>query len=162
MFVNELTSALKIIGTKFKSLKIDWVIVGSTNLYLRGIPVEPKDIDIVTDENGAKIIQKTLEKFLVKPYHKRLTKINLKFGIKSYAYFSTYEIKSIKVETITKMRIKGKSLNYLREDIDFIEYNGIVLPCLNLKIIEKAYRYGENKDKLELINKYKHNCSIVN
>lgn len=145
--------ALEIISKRLSGAGINWAVVGSTNLALQGISVEPGDIDIVTDSRGAKIIQKELKDFLIKPYHKRLTRINLKFGIRSYAYFSSYDIRGVKVETITNMKIKNEPLDYSKEDIVLVNLREKLIPCLSLEKIKKAYQLGENREKLALLER---------
>lgn len=46
---------------------IDWWIIGSGALAVRGIDVEPHDIDIVTDEAGAARLYALLENYIVEP-----------------------------------------------------------------------------------------------
>jgi predicted nucleotidyltransferase len=43
---------LKIISKKLENQKIKWVLVGSTSLALQGVNIKPKDIDILTDDEG--------------------------------------------------------------------------------------------------------------
>jgi hypothetical protein len=38
--------------------EITWAVTASTNLALRGIPVEPGDIDVITDGRGAEAIER--------------------------------------------------------------------------------------------------------
>lgn len=39
----------------------NWAFVGSVNLYIRGLPVQPRDIDILTTVEGIRVIDKILE-----------------------------------------------------------------------------------------------------
>jgi hypothetical protein len=90
--------------------------VGSSSLALQGIPVIPKDIDLATSKKGLELIQKEFKEFVKVPIERRLSKINLKFGVKSYAYFLTLEVNGVKVEAISGLKIKNKKLSYSKKD----------------------------------------------
>jgi len=47
--------------------EIDWWLLGSAALAVRGIDIIPRDIDIVTTANGAIEMGRKLEKYLVEP-----------------------------------------------------------------------------------------------
>lgn len=48
-------------------LDIEWYLVGSTALAVRGIDTVPGDIDLVTDATGARTLEKVLSDYLVQP-----------------------------------------------------------------------------------------------
>lgn len=47
--------------------EINWWLVGSAALTIRGIPVEPRDVDLVVDAQGAQILADLLLDHLVEP-----------------------------------------------------------------------------------------------
>jgi len=49
------------------SLNQNWCLVGSTSLILHGLENKSEEIDIVTDLEGSKKLEKLLEKFKIKP-----------------------------------------------------------------------------------------------
>ncbi len=55
--------ALKLVCARLGGLGIRWALVGSSGLALRGVDVEPHDIDILTDEGGAYGIDRLLSEF---------------------------------------------------------------------------------------------------
>jgi hypothetical protein len=142
------------IGKKLDSHKIKYVFVGSSSLALQGIPIQPHDIDIATNKKGLDLIQKEFKEFVKISIERRLSKINLKFGIKSYANFLTLEIQGIKVEAMSGLKIKNQKLNYLKKDIAYITKDKIKLPCLIIKKIYDAYVLAENTEKIKLIEPY--------
>jgi hypothetical protein len=145
---------LIIISKKLESHKIKYVFVGSSSLALQNIPVVPHDIDIATTKKGLDLIQNEFKEFVKFPIEKRLSKINLKFGIKSYANFLTLEIQGVKVEAISGLKIKNHKLSFLKKDIAYITKGGLKLPCLSVKKIYDAYVLAENNDKIKLIELY--------
>ena len=54
-------TALGTLCDRLDDTEITWAVTASTNLALRGIPVEPGDIDVVTDGLGAEAIERRFE-----------------------------------------------------------------------------------------------------
>ncbi|MGI0053656.1 MAG: hypothetical protein ACREC5_00065 [Thermoplasmata archaeon] len=48
---------------------IPWQIGGSAAAWIRGVPIEPRDIDLGTTEAGARRLGELLEEYLVEPVH---------------------------------------------------------------------------------------------
>jgi hypothetical protein len=46
---------------------VDWWLAGSTALAIRGIDLVPRDLDIITDRDGAKQLGRALSEWLVEP-----------------------------------------------------------------------------------------------
>jgi hypothetical protein len=139
------------LARKLTSHKIRYVFVGSSSLALQGISILPNDVDIATDQRGLELIQKEFEEFVKSPIEKRLSKINLKFGIKSYANFLELEINKIKIEVISGLKIKNQKLNYSKKDIVYVTKNQAKIPCLSIQKIYSAYVLAENTEKIKLI-----------
>ncbi|MHA2497479.1 MAG: nucleotidyltransferase domain-containing protein [Candidatus Hodarchaeales archaeon] len=66
MIEPHLLAVLRIIYDRLKNKELRWMIVGSMNLALQGMPLKPKDIDISTNEQGAYAIEKHFGEFVVK------------------------------------------------------------------------------------------------
>lgn len=49
------------IASKLESIESPWAIVGSSNLYVRGIADSANDIDIITDKKGVEEIYQTIQ-----------------------------------------------------------------------------------------------------
>jgi hypothetical protein len=52
---------ISFIASKLGSIESPWAIVGSSNLYVRGIADRANDIDIITDEKGVEEIYQTIQ-----------------------------------------------------------------------------------------------------
>lgn len=139
---------------KLSNLEIDYIFVGSTSLALQNIPIIPHDIDIATNYQGIELIQSQFSEFVKTPLEKRLSKINLKFGIKVYANFLTLEIEGIKVEVISDLVIKNIPLKYSLNDLVKIKIDNNSIPCLSINKVCNAYLLAENFKKVKLIEKY--------
>ena len=78
---------------------IEYCIVGSTSLFLEGVPVEPSDIDILTTKDSAFKIDK-----LLNPY--RLVECKLRESEVFRSYFGKYKIDSIDVEVMGELQYR--------------------------------------------------------
>jgi len=65
--LKKIIKVLKIILGKLKNKKIKWVVVGSTSLALQRVKISPKDIDILTDKEGAFKINEIFKNYQAKP-----------------------------------------------------------------------------------------------
>ena len=134
MISKKLLIVLKIIHEKLKDKKLDWALIGSTNLALQGIKIKPKDIDILTDKKSAFEINKLLKEYEIEPV--RLSNSKL-FGPQ---YFGEFKIEDIKIEVIGKLK-KERLLTKI------IKIDGMNLPAVSLEEELKAYEaLGRKKD----------------
>lgn len=65
MYNTLVLNTLNIILPFLNSLNRNWCLIGSTSLILHGLENKSDDIDIVTDAEGAKKLEKLLENFKV-------------------------------------------------------------------------------------------------
>jgi hypothetical protein len=78
-------------------IKGDWMIIGTSSLYLSGYPVEPNDIDILTDAITAKEIEQLLAGYKVGSQ----VKPNEKFR----SVFSQYNLNNFNIEVMANLEI---------------------------------------------------------
>ncbi|MDI6655315.1 MAG: DUF6036 family nucleotidyltransferase, partial [Candidatus Hydrothermarchaeota archaeon] len=99
MINQKIIKALKIINQKLKDQKIKWVLVGSASLALQRVKIKPKDIDILTNREGAYEINKLLKEYEIKP---------IKFGKSSVfqSYLGEFRVNNIKVEVMGNLKEK--------------------------------------------------------
>ena len=57
-------AALDTLCDRLDDTAVTWAVTASTNLALRGIPVDPGDIDVMTDGPGAEAIERRLEAYV--------------------------------------------------------------------------------------------------
>ena len=103
MVNKKLIDALKQIARDLSTHKIKWVLVGSLSLALQGVRIDPKDIDILTDKEGALKLNKIWEKYKIK---------NVEFGEtdRFRSYFGKFKIKDVKIEVMGDLeeKLRGK------------------------------------------------------
>ena len=54
------------INIRLNKTNVNWAITGSLGFALKGVPVEPNDIDIQTDKRGAYEIERYFSEFVTK------------------------------------------------------------------------------------------------
>ena len=130
--------ALKVISERLKGKGINWVLIGSTNLALQGVDVQPKDIDILADKKGAYAIGEALKEFVVEEVHFRETET-----MKSH--YGKFNICCVEVEVMGDLHnIKPKG-DLWSETADFskkiiIEFKGVEVPGISLDQEYIAYK----------------------
>ena len=130
MLNSTFVEVIKLISEKIPS-NIKWAVDGSTSLALQGIDITPHDIDILTDREGAIMIQESLNKYNVVP-------ISHSSNEKYDSYFGTFEVKGIKVEVMGDLRVfrSGKwSTLQNPSTIDIANRNleGVSIPVVSVK-----------------------------
>lgn len=154
MLSKKLKEAIKIISAKLKGKKIRWVLVGSTSLALQGVKIKPKDIDILTDKEGAFKIEKLFEKYKVKVFPIKLSHSKL---FKSY--FGKFRLKGVKFEVMgdLKDRIGNRWVSFSArlKHPEFVKIKGVKVPVSSLQEQLKSYsKLGRKKDLIR-VNKIK-------
>ncbi|MHA1912446.1 MAG: tetratricopeptide repeat protein [Candidatus Kariarchaeaceae archaeon] len=144
-------NALQIISNKIKGKEIDWLLVGSLNLFLQGLPVEPKDIDISTDKDGAYAFGKILKEY-------ELSAISFSSKEKIRSYFGTYEINGVKIDIMGDLETKDEEGNWSNEGLSINERVKIIheegdmsLPLATLDDELFGYQKIERPEKVDLI-----------
>lgn len=62
MIPERITSALRVFQSRFDDGKTQWALAGSVAMALHGLPVNPKEIEVVTDKLNLDYIDRVLEK----------------------------------------------------------------------------------------------------
>lgn len=70
---------LSMLICKLETNKVNWVLIGSLNLFLQGVDVEFHDVDICTNKKGAFRINQIFKDYVVQPFAFSKTEL-----IKSY------------------------------------------------------------------------------
>jgi hypothetical protein len=130
----KIKEAIKLIYNRLKDKKIKWVLVGSMSLALQGVKIKPKDIDILTDKEGAFRVNKLFKNYEVKPVEFGRLKIGRRELFESY--LGKFKIKGVKVEIMGNLKEK---------------LEGMELPVSSLKEQLKSYsRLGRKKDAIRV------------
>lgn len=140
--------ALKTIKERIGEEDIRWVIVASTSLALQGVDIEPKDIDILTDKEGAFQINILLKEYETKP---------VSFGRFDpfRSYFGKFEINGIGVEVMgdleTRINDRWVRISHRLNEPKVIKLGDFNIPVSCLQEHLEAYvTIGRENDKIKI------------
>jgi hypothetical protein len=154
MIPEKVYKTLAFLLKEFKANKVNWVLVGSLNLFLQGVNVEFHDIDIFTDKEGAKRINKILKDHIIQPINFSETEI-------FRSYRGIFKINDCLVDVVTDLQFRpsGTSDWFISSGLSKVEifkYKDLQLPVTPLKEEYQAYinmgrseKAKKIKDKLE-------------
>ena len=145
MIDSGIMNTLRIIVRHLKNKDIPWTVMGSLSLALQGVDINPKDIDILTDEHGAFQIGVLLEEHEVKPVNFSRTEL-------FESFYGLYYIEGIKVEVMGDLRVRldgtWVSLSGRLKSPIFVQENSLNIPVSPLQDQLLFYeKLGREKDK---------------
>jgi hypothetical protein len=152
----EMMHVLAFVKEKLENHRVDWVLIGSVSLALQGVDVEPKDIDILTDKEGALSFNEIFKEFVVRPIEWSETEV-----FKSY--FGRFQIRDVLVEVAGEMSekegnkwrsiaprlhnhgwVKVEQMNipvsFLQDQLESYQNSSIQKDRIRVPLIEKAIR----------------------
>ena len=132
-----------------RTISAPWAVTGSLGFALQGVPVEPHDIDIQTDEKGAYEIERLLAKFVVE-------RVRFASAKNIRSHFGVLNINGIKVEIMGDIQKRLDDGTWtrppdLRKHIHFIKLEEKNIPVLALEYEYHAYMQLGRKDKADLL-----------
>jgi len=120
--------ALRIVIDKLNGL--NYALIGSVNLFIQGIDLLPRDIDILTDSDGIEKIVEVLKEYQTKEVY--------------------FEINGVEVEVLGNVDNKCRPGDSLDKKI-LIDYKDMKIPCISLKEELEVYERMGREDKVKLI-----------
>ncbi|MFA5050661.1 MAG: hypothetical protein WC499_00905 [Patescibacteria group bacterium] len=142
--MEKINKVLKIISEKLKS--VDYAFIGSVNLYIQGLKIEPRDIDILTTPEIIKEIDEILKEYRTKEIY-----FDKSEGRNSFRSF--YEIDGMEIEVLGNVNNISRKPDSLKDKI-YIEFDKIKLPCMPLNDELNVYEKIGRKEKVEMIKKF--------
>ncbi len=145
---------LKVLYKLYERLKdsdVNWVVTGSLGFALQGVPVEPHDIDIQTDKEGAYEIERLFSEFIVEP-------VRFKESERIRSHFGALMIDGIKVEIMGDIQKKVNDEWEPPVDITkykrFVQIEGMEIPVLDLEYEYQAYLKLGRVEKAKMLKKF--------
>jgi hypothetical protein len=89
----KILSALQIVVERLEGTNIKWTLAGSVSLALQGVKIKPRDIDVLTDREGALGIAELLKEHERKP-------VKFKSDKMARSFFGEFEVKGVTVEVM--------------------------------------------------------------
>ena len=146
----KLLEVLKFIANVLGRENVRWALVGSLNLALQGVDVEPEDIDIVTDREGILKIGELLRDFVVE-------KIRYKEGKKMAAYFGKLNVNGVLIDIIGDPRMREDESHKWKEkglcDLVILDL-GVRVPAMSLRSELDAYKILGKTEKVRKIESF--------
>jgi len=149
MVEEKLLEVLKFIAEVLRKENVRWALVGSLNLALHGVDVEPKDIDIVTDREGILKIGELLREFVVE-------EIRYKEGKKMAAYFGKLNVNGVLIDIIGEPRMREDEDHKWKEkglckDLIVLDLGNLRVPAMSLRSELNAYKILGKTEKVRKI-----------
>ncbi len=137
------------IHERLRPTDVTWVLTGSLSLALQGVDTEVHDIDVQTDQAGAREIELLFADYVVRP-------VVLKEDERVRSHLGALEIDGIEVEIIgdVQKRVPGGRWEPppdLAGLATTVEVSGIRVPVLLLEYERDAYRKMGRPEKAEMI-----------
>lgn len=135
---------LKILSKKIPK-DIRWMVIAGTNLVLRNIKEETKDIDIVTTKDGLSVFKEKLKEFIVEKNRSN----------KSQNYIAEdFNIEGIDVEVMYDFIVTSYTNSLVNGFTDDYALANKTIKLLQLEKEEEGYRITSRKEKADLIKNF--------
>jgi hypothetical protein len=144
--------ALRTIIGRLRDSSVDWALTGSCSFAVQGLPVQPNDIDIQTDKEGAYEIEWLFSTEVVE-------KVRFLESDKVRSYFGALMIDEVRIEIMGDIEKResdgswGKPVELDHYKI-FVEYEGMQVPVLLLEYECEAYKALGRRDRAKMLNNW--------
>jgi len=143
---------LRKIYNRLRNKNINWVVTGSLGFALQGVPVEPNDIDIQTDKEGAYEIERIFSEFITK-------RVGFSSTERIRSHFGELVIDGIKVEIMGDIQKRLEDGSW-EDPVDlkcykrFVEVEEMQIPVLSLEYEYQAYLRLGRTEKAKMLRKW--------
>ena len=141
---------IKIIYSKLKDKKVKWAVIGSTNMVLQRINVNPNDIDIITNPDDLKVFEEVFKDHIIKPICK---KPPYREGYSGF-YELKLNIKGIEIHIIGEYDNGVYYGRISKGNIILIDLDNLKIPCFTLKAEAQAYEETNRENKAKMIKDF--------
>ena len=144
--------ALRLIWQRLHDSDVIWAITGSVGFALHGMEVNPHDIDVQTDRNGAYRIQELFGS-------ERTREVRFSETQRIRSYFGELHVANTKVEIMGDLQKRLPSGEW-EPPVDvaihrrFIQLDEMSIPVLSLEYEEGAYRLLGRVDRADAIRRW--------
>lgn len=148
MIDNDFKKAIKIIHERLERNKIKWALVGSTNLQLQGMEVQPRDLDIVIQLKDLEKIRRMFTDYDASAVNE----------MKTLTDVPAWEVKA-KINDIEVHFFGGKNTDIyvnklLTDRLISIKMDNVEIPCFTLEAESQAYIETNREHKAHLIQDF--------
>lgn len=148
MLDRSFSKSAKVIATRLNEAKIPWALIGSANLALQGLPVQPKDLDIVVRLDDLSKIQDLFRDFQCSETREFPT------AIVEPTWEVVVKLDDIDVQFLGEQDTGPYVDKLINNQIQEIVLDGVNLTCLTLDAEADAYAETDRSHKAEMIRNY--------
>ena len=144
---------LHILHERLQGLPHPWALTGSVGMTLQGMDLEPHDIDLQSDRDGAYAIQERLAEFVTHP-------VVLRESEWTRSHFGALEIEGVKVEIMGDMRRRLPGADAwspaleLAQLVHWVDFQSMHLPVMDLEHEQGAYAAMGRTERSEKIRQF--------
>ena len=151
MIESRLPGALRELATRLDSAGLNWAVGGSLSLALRGAPIQPRDIDIVTDMAGSYEIERIFSRFVTK-------RVSLRTSENIRSHFGVLDLDGVKIDIMGDFQLLGADGEWgeppnLRSMIETVRVEDLQIPVPSLEWEHMAYSRLGRQDKVDIIDR---------
>ncbi|MFQ5612691.1 MAG: nucleotidyltransferase domain-containing protein [Anaerolineae bacterium] len=132
--------------------QVNWAVTGSLGFALQGVPVEPGDIDLQTDEAGAYEIERRFSEFVTR-------RVSFSSTARIRSHFGALRLDGIEVEIIGALQ-KRLGDGGWEPPVDVgrykrtVEVEGMSIPVLSLEYEYEAYLTLGRVEKAQMLKAF--------
>ncbi len=145
-------SVLHKICERLNGAGINWAVTGSLGFALQGMPVEPHDIDIQSDEKGVYEIERLFSEYVSHP-------VALSSTETMRSHFGALSIVGLKVEIMGDIQKRSDDGAWeeptdLNRHKRFVDVTGMRIPVLSLEYEYQAYLKLGRMERAEMLKNW--------
>lgn len=136
------------LATGLKEQEILWAVIGSTNLVLQGLDVEPNDVDICTTASGLRLFEELFREYVTEP------PLEIKFD-DAAKYRLKLDMQGIEVDIVGSDSDSDVYYRHLKDGhLVFVEVDGIKIPCFTLKAELAGYIELDRPKRAKIVREF--------
>jgi hypothetical protein len=144
--------ALRQLYLGLEGSNVHWVVTASLNLALRGLPVQVRDIDVLTDKPGAYEIERCFARYVVRP-------VSLRTSERIRSYFGVLLLEGVDVEVMAELEVLDEVEGWqptppLASHREVIVWRGMPIPVRSLDAEHIAYQQLGRTERAELVRRW--------
>ncbi|OGD69567.1 hypothetical protein A3E89_02050 [Candidatus Campbellbacteria bacterium RIFCSPHIGHO2_12_FULL_35_10] len=140
----KINQILSLIVNKLET--VNYALIGSANLYIQGLEINPRDIDILTTPEDIKKIDEILGEYRTKEIF-----FDESGGRNSFR--SYYVIDGVEIEVLGNVNNDYRDVKSLDNKI-YVEFDKIKIPCISLAEELNTYERMGRTEKYEMVKNF--------
>lgn len=123
-----------------------WAVIGSANLALQGLDVNPHDLDICTTSSGIKVFEELFREYVTEPLHGVKFEDALKYKLKA-------KMQGVEIDIVgSDSDVYNRHLK--AGHVVFVKVKGIPIPCFTLEAELAGYRELGRPERAKLVRDF--------